>query len=582
MDSADLNFGKAVTALDYLRRYFAHHSDAESNAAFQMIEKGMVLTSELISGGQLSSNNLSEAHFVEMVQAFDSGSWPASAHVQLYVVSRPVTSGSAPVVHDVEVSPTLETDPVDHLVAIVHASDPDGDALWYSLAAFPDVDKAVFAWFCEQRANKVPLSGRILQQKALDFACMLSHDKFKASPGWLSRFKTRHDIVAKVISGETAAVDLMTTSASCTDPAEPEEGSPIGALDDSTGNSAVPPSLTSAWGELCAVSNEISNGLSVHEFVCADEGVVGHEEVTDEATISSVCEVTDPDEQRPEQPEKTTSLQDVLNAFDTIRTFSGEHDNDVAMDYFLQYWTHASGRTPSGYVSLQGQPLTFGQRRLRDPKMATAPCSVDVFEQLDDAAWVEAYQSAVSEADILRTEVGQLRSELDELKLMILKDPDTAKDDDAPKPPLYSQMKASHDLLCNLLTPLVERIERRPELKTHENSDAESSTSAEESSASMNLKRGSRKQQRQDRSDAPVWSRASLLSGIAARRRGVVTPPGAVDADCSREGCHPQLAVFCTSSALLVRNAVVRSSDGDAWDLRNCLQSGALVNACRN
>nr|XP_037285827.1 fat-like cadherin-related tumor suppressor homolog [Rhipicephalus microplus] len=69
-----------------------------------------------------------------MVQAFDSGSWPASAHVQLYVVSRPVTSGSAPVVHDVEVSPTLETDPVDHLVAIVHASDPDGDALWYSLA----------------------------------------------------------------------------------------------------------------------------------------------------------------------------------------------------------------------------------------------------------------------------------------------------------------------------------------------------------------------------------------------------------------------------------------------------------------
>ncbi|KAL1434882.1 hypothetical protein MTO96_001759 [Rhipicephalus appendiculatus] len=69
-----------------------------------------------------------------MVQAFDSGSWPASAHVQLYVVSRPVTGGNAPVVRDVEVSPTLETDPVNHLVAIVHASDPDGDALWYSLA----------------------------------------------------------------------------------------------------------------------------------------------------------------------------------------------------------------------------------------------------------------------------------------------------------------------------------------------------------------------------------------------------------------------------------------------------------------
>lgn len=424
-------------------------------------------------------------------------------------------------------------------------------------AAFPDVDKAVFAWFCEQRANKVPLSGRILQQKALDFACMLSHDNFKASPGWLSRFKARHDIVAKVISGEAAAVDSVTTSswllsnkellsqykpsdiynadetalfyemlpsktldfkgqkchggkhskrrvtillcanmdgtdkrpllvigrskkprcfkgnrrlpvsytanlkswmtraifsswlqsfdadmrkanrsvcllldncsahhidvqlgnvrlvffppnctsvlqpldqgvirsvkcayrerliqrlllnlqmkrptdvdmfmalemiaaawiatspavitncfthaglvtpqASCADPAEPEEGSPVGALDD--GDSAVPPSLTSAWGELCAVANEIPDGLSVHEFVYADEGVVVHEEVTDEAIVSSVCEAGDPDEQRPEQPEKTTSPQDVLNAFDTIRSFFGEHDDDVAMDHFLQ------------------------------------------------------------------------------------------------------------------------------------------------------------------------------------------------------------------------------------------------------
>lgn len=68
------------------------------------------------------------------VQASDSGSWPATARVQIHVVSRPLTVGSAPVVHDVEVSPTLETDPVNQLVAIVHASDPDGDALWYSLA----------------------------------------------------------------------------------------------------------------------------------------------------------------------------------------------------------------------------------------------------------------------------------------------------------------------------------------------------------------------------------------------------------------------------------------------------------------
>ncbi|KAH8033708.1 hypothetical protein HPB51_015544 [Rhipicephalus microplus] len=129
---------------------------------------------------------------------------------------------------------------------------------------------------------------------------------------------------------------LVPPQASCTNLAEPEEGSPVGAFDNGTGNSAVLPSLTSAWGELCAVANEIPNDLSVYEFVCADEGIVMHEEVTDEAIVSSVCEVADPDEQRPEQPEKTTSLQDVLNAFDTIRTFFGEHDDGAAMDYFLQ------------------------------------------------------------------------------------------------------------------------------------------------------------------------------------------------------------------------------------------------------
>ncbi|KAH8019150.1 hypothetical protein HPB51_017361 [Rhipicephalus microplus] len=133
-----------------------------------------------------------------------------------------------------------------------------------------------------------------------------------------------------VITNCFTLAGLVTPQALCTYPAEPEEGSPIGAFDNGTGNSAVAPSLTRVWGELCAVADEIPNGLSVHEFVFTDE------EVTDEAIVSSVCEVANPDEQRPEQPEKTTSPQDVLNAFDTIRTFFGEHDDDVVMDYFLQ------------------------------------------------------------------------------------------------------------------------------------------------------------------------------------------------------------------------------------------------------
>lgn len=77
---------------------------------------------------------------------------------------------------------------------------------------YEDIDKALFQWFLDKRANKLPLSGSLLQQKAIDFACMLGHDNFKASAGWLSRFKARHCIVAKVLSGESASVDAEAAS----------------------------------------------------------------------------------------------------------------------------------------------------------------------------------------------------------------------------------------------------------------------------------------------------------------------------------------------------------------------------------
>lgn len=72
----------------------------------------------------------------------------AQARVQLHVVSRPTNSSQRPLVHGVEVSPTLETDPVGHLVAIVHASDPDGDPLWYSIAG--GNEEGAFMMDCER------------------------------------------------------------------------------------------------------------------------------------------------------------------------------------------------------------------------------------------------------------------------------------------------------------------------------------------------------------------------------------------------------------------------------------------------
>lgn len=429
-------------------------------------------------------------------------------------------------------------------------------------AAFPDVDKAVFAWFCEQRANRVPLSGKILQQKALDFACILGHDQFRASVGWLGRFKARHDIVAKAISGEAASVDPVTTSSwlltnkevldqyepcdvynadetglffqmlpsktldlkgqkchggkhskqrvtillccnmdgtdkrpllvigrsekprcfkgnrrslpiqyaankkawmsralfsrwveafnadmrkagrsvalfldncsahhideteltnvrlvffppNCTSVLQPldqgvirsvkcayrerliqrlllnlrhkrptdvnlcmafemvaaawvatsptqiencfkhagfittvqasrtdcasaslDEDMDEGALDGGSAGSAVPLSLTNAWGALRAIDIDIPDELTVDAFVRADDDVVVYEEVTDEAIIESVREA-DTEDQEETHAEKPNSRV-VLDALDTLRSFFGAHDDDVAMDHFFQ------------------------------------------------------------------------------------------------------------------------------------------------------------------------------------------------------------------------------------------------------
>uniref|UniRef100_A0A224Z9W5 Tick transposon n=1 Tax=Rhipicephalus zambeziensis TaxID=60191 RepID=A0A224Z9W5_9ACAR len=74
-------------------------------------------------------------------------------------------------------------------------------------SAHEDLEKALYTWFLDMRAKKMPISGSVLQQKALNYACILGIEDFVASTGWLTRFKARHDIVGKVLCGESAASD---------------------------------------------------------------------------------------------------------------------------------------------------------------------------------------------------------------------------------------------------------------------------------------------------------------------------------------------------------------------------------------
>lgn len=50
-----------------------------------------------------------------------------------------------------------------------------------------------------------------------------------------------------------------------------------------------------------------------------------------------MCETDDTEDQGPQHGETVNpNPRNVLDAFDTIRSFLGAHDDDVAMDHFLQ------------------------------------------------------------------------------------------------------------------------------------------------------------------------------------------------------------------------------------------------------
>ena len=59
---------------------------------------------------------------------------------------------------------------------------------------YPDLDDAVWSWFCEARSRNIPMSGRLIQEKAAVLATAIGHDDFTASNGWLDRWKTRHNV----------------------------------------------------------------------------------------------------------------------------------------------------------------------------------------------------------------------------------------------------------------------------------------------------------------------------------------------------------------------------------------------------
>ena len=71
------------------------------------------------------------------------------------------------------------------------------------------LDQALYTWFIQQRSTGTPISGPLLQEKAKHLSLQLhengespDHESFKASTGWLNKFKNRHGIRNLSIQGE--------------------------------------------------------------------------------------------------------------------------------------------------------------------------------------------------------------------------------------------------------------------------------------------------------------------------------------------------------------------------------------------
>jgi hypothetical protein len=48
-----------------------------------------------------------------------------------------------------------------------------------------DLNKKVWKWFCDARQRNIPVSGKLIQEKAVIESVALGHDDFTASNGWL-------------------------------------------------------------------------------------------------------------------------------------------------------------------------------------------------------------------------------------------------------------------------------------------------------------------------------------------------------------------------------------------------------------
>ncbi|GBO38468.1 Tigger transposable element-derived protein 6 [Araneus ventricosus] len=70
-----------------------------------------------------------------------------------------------------------------------------------------EIDEVLMKWFRSARAKNIPVSDVLLQEKARELGESMGLETFKASNGWMEKFRTRHNISFKQICGEEKSVN---------------------------------------------------------------------------------------------------------------------------------------------------------------------------------------------------------------------------------------------------------------------------------------------------------------------------------------------------------------------------------------
>ncbi|XP_063622089.1 tigger transposable element-derived protein 4-like isoform X1 [Cydia splendana] len=104
---------------------------------------------------------------------------------------------------------------------------------------YEDLDQAMLSWFYRQRQNNMPVSGPIMKAKAKKIAEQLGLTTFKASEGWLGKFKQRHHINYYKMNGEALTDQEILESVRNTEEQQVDE-------EEEKGDPEPPPSIEQA------------------------------------------------------------------------------------------------------------------------------------------------------------------------------------------------------------------------------------------------------------------------------------------------------------------------------------------------